>query len=200
MSLTVADLRVFGFGGSLVTERRIRSARVTYILDLDDAELDRRRSRDVGAIVDRATINALWELPADINYPAAALPAWVVERARKTPAVDVGEVIRRNVRPPLAIRGAVASGARLPTLLDVLGPLSSVCPIAVVLASTPQPHSASFLQAKRFGVGVAVRRDIDLEVVLPPEMHSPELGAYQWHVAEVVYDSIVSEVSGQPTR
>lgn len=201
MNLTASELRhAFGLSGSLVTERRIGSVRIAYMVDLDDNEVGRRRANREGAILDRGTINALWEVPSDIDYPSSALPSWVIERVRKFRGAEVGEVVRRNVHPPLIIRGAVARGARLRTLLEVLGPLSSVCPTASIVASAPAPHDHSFLQARQFGVGIAVAHGHNLEVLVRPQVHAPELGAYQWHVAELVYESIVSEGVVRPTR
>lgn len=201
MNLTPTELqRVFGFSGSLVVQRRAGRAVVSYVVDLDEAEVDRRLSRGVGPILDRGVINALWELPADIDYPLSALPMWVIERVRKTDAVAVSDVVRRTVRPPVHVQGAVATGARLRTLLDVLGPLSSVCPTGAILDSSPAPHDHSLLQAQRFGVGVAITTDSDPEVRVQPARLATELGAYQWHVAELVYDSIVTAGEVQPTR
>jgi len=201
MNLTASELRrAFGFSGSLVTERRIGSVRITYIVDLDDNEVGRRRARGEGAILDRGTINALWEVPADMDYPSSALPRWVIERVKRVREVEVGNTVRRALHPPLAIRGAVATGARLRTLLEVLGPLSSVCPTASIVASAPAPHDHSFLQAKQFGVGIAVAVGHDLDVLVRPQVHAPELGAYQWHVAELVYETIVNAGVVRPTR
>ena len=201
MNLTASELRhAFGLSGSLVTERRMGSVRVAYMVDLDDNEVGRRRARGEGAILDRGTINALWEVPSDIDYPSSALPSWVIERVRKVQGVEAGNIVRRAVHPPLVIRGAVATGARLRTLLEVLGPLSSVCPTASIVASAPAPHDHSFLQAKQFGVGVAVAIGDDLDVLVRPQVHAPELGAYQWHLAELVYETIVNAGVIRPTR
>src|SRR5438094_633253 len=124
--------RAFGFAGAVAAQRRQHRVMLTYFADVDREEVTRRAAAGIGAILDRRVINALWEVPADVDFPRDSLPDWVVRRLAGVDAADVDVVVRRRVRPPISIRGAAAVGQDLARLLDALGPLSSVCPTAAV--------------------------------------------------------------------
>jgi len=183
--------RAFNFAGSVTAERRVGTTRLVFFADLQDEEVARRAHRGIGAIVDRGVINALWELPEDLEIPRESLPEWVLKRLGGFVAVEISEVVRRRVRPPLAIRGAAATGRNLSRLLDALGPLSSVCATAAVVTGTePRPDEAALLNARLFGVAVGVVSDDNIHVLGHAETFQPDIGPYQWHLAELVYAEI----------
>lgn len=193
MNLAAEIQRAFGFAGALTTQRRERRRTVTYFADIDHDEVARRAQAGIGAIVDRRVINALWEVPADLEFPREALPAWVVDRLDRIGAAEVGATVRRRVRPPLTIRAAAAVGPNLSVLLDVLGPLSSVCATAAVLTGKePDPHAPALLDARLFGVAVGVTSTAGISVLNEPQPVRGDLGPYQWHVAELVYSKIAA--------
>jgi hypothetical protein len=193
---TGADIqRSFNFTGSVAVEHRIGSVPLLFFADVDHDEVLRRNEAGVGAIVDRRVINALWEVPHDLAFPRDALPDWVVHRLALADVVEIGDVVRRHVRPPLIIRGAAVVGRSLPLLLDALGPLSSVCATAAVLTNgSPSPSDPALLDAQLFGVAVGVAAAGGIRVLNEAQTVRPDVGAYQWHVAELVYSEI-AEVS-----
>lgn len=185
--------RAFGFAGAAVAQRQRGRVMLTYFADVDCDEVARRVQAGIGAIVDRRVINALWEVPADLDFPRDALPDWVVDRLIGIEAANVGATVRRRVRPPLTIRAAAAVGPNLSRLLDVLGPLSSVCATAAVLTRrAPDPDAPGLMDARLFGVAVGVASKGTIRVLNEPQPVLGDVGAYQWHVAELVYSEIAA--------
>lgn len=184
--------RAFNFAGSVSAERRFGTARLLFFADLRDDEVARRVHGGIGAIVDRGVINALWELPEGLEFPRESVPGWALKRLGGLRAVEIGEVVRRHVCPPLTIHGAVATGRNLGRLLEVLGPLSSVCPTAAVITGVEPPaDDPALLNARLFGVAVGVRSRNNIRVVSQAGAgFRPDVGAYQWHLAELVYSEI----------
>jgi hypothetical protein len=180
--------QAFGFPGAVTVERRQGRVVMSYFADVDEAEVSRRAAAGIGPIVDRRLINALWEIPADLELPRGSLPDWVTARLARVSVAQVGTTVRRDVRPPVRLRGAAAVGPRLARLLDALGPLSAVCPTAAVLTrGWPAASDPALLDAQLFGVGVAVADHDGVHVVAPAQPVRADIGAYQWHVAELVY-------------
>lgn len=187
--------RAFDLDGAVAVHDRFHSAPVIVFADMDSEEVVRRTEAGVGAIVDRRVINALWEVPADVDFPRDALPDWVIQRLTPVAGAEVGRTVRRRLRPPLVIQGAAAVGRSLPRLLDALGPLSSVCATAAVLTNrSPNPRDSALLDAQLFGVAVGVVDPGGISVLTEAQAVRPDVGAYQWHLAEVVYSQI-AEVS-----
>jgi hypothetical protein len=183
----------FGFAGAVAAERKERGISLTYFADVDEREVLRRAEVGMGAIVDRRVINALWEVPSDMDLPRDSLPSWVLERLMDAAGADVGLTVRRHVRPPITVRGAAAVGPTLRSLLDALGPLSSVCPTAAVLTTEePEPTHPARLDAGLFGVAVGVAEGDGIRVLSEPAAVRGDLGPYQWHLAEVVYSELRS--------
>lgn len=184
--------RAFKFAGSVSAERRVGTPRLLFFADLREEEVARRLHGGIGAIVDRGVINALWELPEELEFPRESVPDWVLKRLGGLRAVEIGDVVRRRVCPPLAIHGAAAVGRNLARLLEALGPLSSVCPTAAVITGIEPPaDDPALLNARLFGVAVGVGSRDSIRVVSQPEAaFRPDVGAYQWHLAELVYAEI----------
>lgn len=192
---SAAIKEAFGLAGSVAVRRRLGSTPVTFYVDMEQAEVTRRTESGLGAIVDRQVINALWEVPRDLDFPRDALPAWVVERLKAVDVVEIGPTVRRSVRPPLTIRGAAVVGRALPRLLSAVGPLSSVCATAIVLTSAaPSSTDPTLMDARLFGVAVGHVTADGIQVLSDSQAIRSDVGAYQWHLAELLYSEI-AEVS-----
>lgn len=192
MTPTGAEIQqAFGFAGAVVARRRLGSAPLIFFVDVEVEEIRRRAEVGIGAIVDRRVVNALWELPEEVGYPVVSLPEWVIRRLTGVDAVEIGRLVCRHVRPPVRIRGAAAVGRSLSRLLEALGPLSSVCATAAVLTGTP-PRStdSALLDAQLFGVAVGVAAPPGIRVLHAAQPVRPDMGAYQWHLGELVYAAI----------
>ncbi len=182
----------FGFTGSISIQHRLGNVPMLFFVDANTDEIRRRDAAGVGAIVDRGVINALWELPDGIDFPRSALPDWVLERLKTQIPRDASNTIRRDLRPPLTIHAAAGTGPSLSRILDAVGQLSSVCATAaVVTARPPTPDDPALLDAQLFGVGVGAVDGHRVHVLNHAQPMRPDLGAYQWHVAELLYSEIV---------
>ena len=186
--MTDAIRRAFGFGGRIAVTQSVGLRPVTFFVDLDWQQVLLRRSDEVGALVDRTVINALWEIPEGVEYPRSALPQWVLDRLGNREVAFRGDTVRRHLHPPLYIRAAAASGRSLRRLLVDLGPFSAVCPTAAVLrGNQPVLDDPTVLDAGLFGVGVGVWNPSGISVLSGAEAVTSELGPYQWHLAETLY-------------
>ena len=178
----------FGFGGRMALTQSVGVRSVTFFVDLDWQQVSLRRSHEVGAVIDRSVINALWEIPEGVEYPRSALPRWVLDRLGNREVAVRGDTVRRDLRPPLYIRAAAASGGSLRRLLVDLGPFSAVCPTAAVLRGRqPVRDDPALLDARLFGVGVGVWNPSGISVLSGAGTETSELGPYQWHLAETLY-------------
>ena len=182
----------FGFAGSTAVTGRFGHRRLTFFVDVDRAQASLRQSESVGPVLDRRLINALWEVHEGLEIPSAELPRWVVDRLSAVPVATPDGVIYRRLRPPLIVQGVAAAGRSLKRLLDDLGPFSAVCPAAaVVTGSEPLPSDPAFLDAQLFGVGVGLRWGHRIRVLSGADRVDPELGPYQWHLAEMLYSEML---------
>lgn len=102
--MTDAIRRAFGFGGRIAVTQSVGLRPVTFFVDLDWQQVLLRRSDEVGALVDRTVINALWEIPEGVEYPRSALPQWVLDRLGNREVAFRGDTVRRHLHPPLYIR------------------------------------------------------------------------------------------------
>ena len=182
----------FGFPGSAAVTGRFGHRRLTFFVDVDTAQASLRQSESVGPVLDRRMINALWEVHEGLEIPSAELPGWVVDRLSALPMTTIGDVIYCRLRPPLIVRGVAAAGRSLGRLLDDLGPFSAVCPAAAVVTGPESPPSdPAFLDARLFGVGVGLRCGHRIRVLSGAEPVDPEIGPYEWYLAEVLYSEML---------
>jgi hypothetical protein len=178
----------FGFRGDIALTQSVGLGTVTFFVDLDWQQVSLRRSDEVGALIDRGIINALWEIPEGVEYPISALPQWVLDRLDNRQVAIKGETVRRDLRPPLFIRAAAASGKSLRSLLADLGPLSAVCPTAAILKGRQKALTGSaVLDARLFGIGVGVWNSSGISVLSDAGSVTSEFGPYQWHLAETLF-------------
>ncbi|MCC6227142.1 MAG: hypothetical protein IT195_12160 [Microthrixaceae bacterium] len=182
----------FGFAGSIAIEHPLAQVPVLFFVDVDPEEVRRRDDAGVGAITDRRTINALWELPAGIEFPPNALPDWVVDRLSVGVDGHAARTVRRDLRPPLTIHAAAATAGSLSRILGAIGQLSSVCATAAVVTGTsPAPTDPTLLNAQLFGVAVGLAEGAEIRVLNHAQPVRPDIGAYQWHLAEMLYAELV---------
>lgn len=178
----------FGFKGHVVCGQPIGARPMTFFVDLDWDQVSRRRAHHIGPLLDRPVVNALWEIPEGLDYPRSALPTWILDRLAGANLIGSGDLVRRDLRPPLRVKAAVASGPILRRLLADLGSFSAVCRTAAVLTgSQPDGDDPALLDARLFGVGVGVRSPNGISVLSEAGHVEGELGPYQWHLAEVLY-------------
>lgn len=189
-------------------ELRLRSGPVTVLVELDDGEQRRRRAVGGGPIVDRALLAALWELPHDVPLHRSAVPDWVAGAlARSAPpsssadVSDDGATVRRTARPPLRLRGAMASaiGVDPHRSLAAVCRLSALCPLFLVVDHRLDRHHPALLEAELYGVGVVVRRrDRRAAVMSPAAPVTPTPGPFLWWISELAYAALTGDGTAAP--
>jgi hypothetical protein len=105
-------------------------------------------------------------------------------------------VIRR-VAVPLEVDLAVVPTVDWRRGLDQASLFAPFCSRAVVLARAPADTGDLLIEAAYYGIGVAVVRDGDIDVLTDPQPFSRQChNAAGWWFAEQVY----AEISGQETE
>jgi hypothetical protein len=186
-------LAAAGYDGSAV-EIGLRSGPVTVIADLDYEEHRRRSTAGVGPIIDRSLLTALWELPDGMAVERSALPRWVIDvvgGSSSTGVVDDGTALRRMVRPPLRVRGAVACRSTLRASLAAVCRLSALCPVLVVVDGPVDPADPTLLEADLYGVGVVGPDPSGTSrIVSPAAPVTPTPGPFLWWISELAYGAV----------
>lgn len=202
-SLLTDGARLFGFQGDIV-DLDLPNGRLSVSVMLDAAEDARRQREAIPPITDRRVVTALWELPAELEVPASAIPAWVVDRihqlvpsaVRSTPAG-----YRRSVRRPVKISGVTAAGRNLPRLLERVGQLSAIAPMGVVVHNSLANSDPALLDAALYGVGIARASGDHLELLACPESVHPTPGPFLWWIAELAYEQLLENLTtAEPKR
>lgn len=195
MSRSVAPVaEAFGFTGVPV-QLDLRDGSVSVTVVVDQEESSRRESVGLGPITDRGVITALWELPHRIEVAVSDVPTWVLERitAQAPAAVEFqGSVCTRTATAPTTVTGAIAAGRTPSRLLERVGQLSAVCPMAIALPQQVARDEPAFLEAALYGVGVARATAADIEVMSPAEPVSPTPGPFRWWIAERAYEVVLA--------
>lgn len=191
---------MFGFKGPLV-RIDLPEGPVTVAVKVDESEHLRRAVSGVGAIVDRRVVVALWELPHRLSIPGSGIPGWASTRlacaGAGIVAFDDGS-FERIACPPLVVSGAVAAGRKFERLLQRVGQLSAVAPMAVVIQREVDQADPGLLEANLYGVGVGCSINGQLTRVSEPEPVVPMPGPFLWWVAELAYGQLIDGTTDAP--
>jgi hypothetical protein len=165
---------------------------IAYRPDL--AEIARRSEMTLGAITDRAVLDAMMGLPVGIPIAAGCVPQREHRQLARAPrgAVDHdgGHLVRRAVAP-VAVSFAVVRARRWPQGLVAAGRFAPFCARAVVLPAAPVDLDQASVQAAFWGVGLAVAAGEAVRVLAEPEPYVRHRhSAGQWRFAEEIHRQI----------
>ena len=153
------------------------------------AEVDRRSSLGVGAIMSHSCVRALMDMPEGMAVELGSLhPAtlWAMEDLVAVHAVEIaGRCARRRAVPPVELVGFCKVAQRWSdveaiTMLRTHGP-------RVVVA--PWPMAKRTLKEIDPDVGVAVDEGGGLEILRRPGVRAVRPSWQRWAIAETAYDA-----------
>lgn len=175
-----------------------RPAAVMYRADA--GEFRRRRDVGLGAISRLDLLDVLLAMPHGYPVPFESLAMHERHLLGVLPpgSVDLepGSVIRR-VTVPLKVDLAVVPAVDWRRGLDQASLFAPFCSRAVVLARVPADAGHLLIEAAYYGIGVAVARDGDIEVLAEPQpFRRQRHKAAGWWFAEQVY----AEINGQERK
>jgi hypothetical protein len=190
MAILLEELGVEGEVVSL----RLRDGEVSVVVRLDEGERASRQRLGVDPVVDRALVNALWLLSS--SGETTGPPEWAVQRVGRA----LPSAIERTedgqwgcmIRPPATVLAAVTQGGQLRNLIERVGQLSAVAPMAVEVDHAVRSDDPALLDAGLYGVGVASVVSGRREVRVRPAPVAPTLGAFSWWVAELAYAELLA--------
>ncbi len=164
---------------------------------LDQQEVDRRATRQMGAISSPDVLNLLLDLPLHMPVPITSLTRWERAALRRAPrgAVSIvnGEIVREAV-PPVAVDLALVSvAARAWRVgLEIAGRFAPFCARAMVLNRRPADPDEVRLQANFYGIGVVVVDQAGTEVLAEPaKFRRQRFTAAGWQFLERAYHQVV---------
>jgi hypothetical protein len=143
----------------------LHGSRAYLDVDLVADEVSRRRYVGLHALVDRAAIALLFELPADLPVPIEHLDQAEVKQLRRLPPGCVSitaHVVVRHVVPPVRVNAAVVTARTWRAGLHKATRFSPFCPKTLLLPRAPADGADADLMianAHRYGVGVATPDD-----------------------------------------
>jgi hypothetical protein len=165
---------------------------IAYLPDL--AEIGRRSEVALGAITDRAVLDAMMGLPVGIPIAAGCVTQRERHQLARAPRgvvdYDGGHLVRRAVAP-VAVVLAVVRARRWPQGLVAAGRFAPFCARAVVLPVAPVDLDQASVQAAFWGVGLAVATGEAVRVLVEPEPYVRHRhSAGQWRFAEEIHRQI----------
>lgn len=170
--------------------------RAHLVYSLDEIEVARRRAVGLGAIADRAVLDALMSLPIGMPVPVASLSDRDARLVRRAPrgAVEVraGVVTRRAVSPVVPHLATVPAKAWRLGLVKA-GRFAPFCSRSMRLERRPRDAEDAFMQASFWGVGIVLPEG---EMVTPePHVRHRHTAAYWWF-SEQLYRQVADALAG----
>lgn len=177
------------FKGEHATDVLIFGQTVDIWMKPHAAEVDRRTSLGVGAIMNRSCVRALMDMPEGMPVDLGSLhpgTLWAMEDLVAVHAVEiVGRLAFRRAVPPVELVGFCKVAQRWS---DVEG-------ITLLRTHGPRLVVAPLLMAKRTlreidpDVGVAVHEGGGLEVLRQPGARAVRPSWQRWAIAETAYNA-----------
>lgn len=199
----IAETRdLLGFVGEPV-QVCFESGNVWVFTDVDKEEHAERIANGLAPIQSLELLAALSELPHRMPMPWSSLhdhtkqalvdaPTGVIERDRG--------MVQRIARRPVRVGGALATG-RWSAASRHVGPLGTLCEVAVLTTQRPRVAGNPVLEAAVYGMGLAwLNSNGTVELVQRPEPSLRVPGPYQWQLCEAVYAAACCVgVTAEPT-
>lgn len=170
--------------------------------DVDEKEHAQRIANGVDPILSFELLAALCELPHRMPVAWASLDDQT-RRALGDASTGIierdGGVVQRTVRRPVRVGGAVATG-RWSAASRHVGPLGTLCEVAVLTTERPRVAGNPVLEAAVYGQGLAwLNSGGTVELVQSPEPSIRVPGPYQWQLCEAIYAAACEIISAEAT-
>lgn len=176
-----------------ITEVELGGSRTVVATDVNSVERERRKALGVDAFEDRRALEVLLSMPGDASVPLTlfsasqqrvlrSLPSWVVERS--------GDHVRRVLSPPVSLLSAGFESSTWRQGFRKSASLASHCARYVVVNTANQAEDLVLetLEARYYGVGLAVLNDAGLEwLVSPAPFNADWFSASAWLMTEQVW-------------
>jgi hypothetical protein len=168
-------------------------------VDLNRAELSRRRRHRMGSVTRRPILEVLLSLPRGVAVPLALLSAQAHRTVANLPAgvVDIADdQVCVLLEPALSLRSAGVIASTWKAGLRRSASFASYCARYVVVDAAPRRVSraameAATMEARFYGVGLAVHRDGELDWLVSPAPFDVErFTASSWLMAERLLDEL----------
>jgi len=180
--------------------------RATLTVTLNAAEHERRQTASLDGITSPAVLDLLMQLPVGFPVPVGALEVRDQGLLRKVPA-GVVHVDYRHGRPAhvtrMAVKPATVDLAVVEGRLNdtTLGRATGFAPFCRRMILTPtRPSADRLIEADFWGVGVALDRSGDHEVLVDPKPWQPmRHTAAGWVFIERVYGQVLAEQAAPAT-
>jgi len=163
-------------GSGVATPMTLRGVRAYVDLVPVVDECARRCRADLGSVQDRRTLAALRALPADVPVALSALTTQQRGVLRRMPdgCVTLEEgTVTRNLVPAVRVTAAVVAARNWRTGLRRATQFAPFCSRSLVLATVPDDSEELQLEARYFGVGVAIADHAQLDWLLYPAPFRP---------------------------
>jgi hypothetical protein len=182
-----AVAHVLGWTGTVVSAVEYAGQEVDVVVRFNDSELSRRDCSE--AVLDRALLRALMELPLGIEVPCASL------RAEHLVALQLGGDdlvewtqlgIRRTFQPACEVIGIMATSHDLG---EALRDVSALSGFALRAVWGPRRSCGRLLnRATQLGVGLVASGEGDPIVVATPERRGIRPSPSRWRFSELAYE------------
>ena len=158
--------------------------------DVDNEEHAERIAKGIAPILSFELLAALSELPHRMPMRWESLDDHTRQALGDAPTGLIehdGGIVQRIVRRPVRVGGAVATG-RWVTASRHVGPLGTLCEVAVLTTQRPRVAGNPVLEAALYGQGLAwLKSNGTVELVQRPEPSLRVPGPYQWQLCETIY-------------
>ncbi|MFF5100449.1 MULTISPECIES: hypothetical protein [Actinosynnema] len=173
---------------------KLSGGHVGLVLELDQAEVERRAASGWSGVLDLGVLDALMNLPAGVPVSWADLTERERLAVRKVPegVVEVaGDRVVRRAVAPLTVRLALVAARDWRSGLKRAGEFAPFCARGVVLSRVPDDVDELHLRCGVFGVGAYVASRGEADVLLEPRAYVRQRHtAAHWRFAEEVHARI----------
>jgi hypothetical protein len=190
-SLTAAAA-LLGFEGDLVGRVQFANKQVTAIVQVDEAELERRAQAGLGPVLDYRLVEALAGLPLSlpVSWEEIDPIVWaVLDSAPPGVLRATSARVERLLRPAVRVTGVLTSTRDWRTGVNTVGILAGHARPGLVLPYRPRDAEPILARAGRFGIGVVSRdRQGEWRLLLAARRaRQTDLGPRHWRFLETVY-------------
>jgi hypothetical protein len=161
---------------------------VAYRPDHDQRQL--RRAQGIGPVLALDLLETLMGLPLGLPVPLHAVSRPDHRRLRRLPDGAVAwsaATVTRRLAPPVTPLLVMIHGVDWSNGLSAASCFGMYCRRLLVVSELPQDEEVALAEASFYGVGVALRRNTTLRMVLEPEPFTEwqPTAAWWWFTEEV---------------
>jgi hypothetical protein len=190
-SLTAAA-SLLGFEGDLVERVQFANKQVTAIVQIDEAEVERRTQTGLGPVLDYRLMEALAGLPLDLPVSWEQIDPIVravLDCAPSGVLRATSAQVERLLRPAVQVTGILTSTRDWRTGVNTVGLLAGHARPGLVLPYRPRDAEPILVRAGQFGIGVVSRdRQGGWQLLRAARRaRQADLGPRHWRFLETVY-------------